>query len=76
MTRQGAWPFGLVEAVWAGVAVALGCQAVPQNAALIEILSGGDGLTVLLQARGKASQRAVLMRGAALDEDGIDPRQR
>jgi len=30
--------------------------------------SGGDGLTVLLQAGGKASQRAVLMRGAASDE--------
>ena len=41
---QGAWPFGLVEAVWAGGrAVALGRQAVLQNvalqnAALIEIL--------------------------------------
>src|SRR5882757_3513778 len=38
--------------------------------------SGGNDLTVLFQAGSKATQGAVLVRAAALDQDGIDPRQR
>src|SRR5882757_11412600 len=37
--------------------------------------SGGDDLTVLLQAGDEAAHGAVLVRAAALDQDGIDPRQ-
>ena len=46
---QGAWPFGLVEAIWAGVA-------------LRRWISGGDDLAVAVQAGRKTLQRAVLMR--------------
>src|ERR1700730_8433555 len=38
--------------------------------------SGGDDLAVLLQAGDEAAHGAVLMRAAALDQDGIDSRQR
>ena len=38
---QGAWPFGLVEAIWAGVA-------------LRRWMSGGDNLAIAVQAISKA----------------------
>src|ERR1700730_13856814 len=37
--------------------------------------SGGNDLAVLLQAESEAAQGAVWMRAAALDQDGVDPRQ-
>src|SRR5882672_4481327 len=37
--------------------------------------SGGNDLAVLIQAGSEAAQGAVRMRAAALDQDGIDPRQ-
>src|SRR6202048_896906 len=37
--------------------------------------SGGNDLAVLLQAGSEAAQGAVWMRAAALDQDGVDPRQ-
>src|ERR1700716_30264 len=38
--------------------------------------SGGDDLTVLLQAGSEPAHGAKRMRAAAVDHDGIDPRQR
>ena len=60
---QGAWPFGLVEAIWASSRCGGGA-------------SGGNDLTGFGQARRKTFQRTVKMGAAALDEERVHPRLR